>query len=243
MIPVPAIDLKGGKVVRLLQGKFDSEKIYDEKPEAVAKAFEAGGAQRIHVVDLDGALKGEPKNLSAVEQILKAVRVPVEVGGGIRDLKQASQILGMGARWVVFGTKACLDAGFLAEAVAELDERAIIGIDAKDGFVAVDGWTRVLSEKAVHLAKKVRAVGGRTIIYTDISRDGALRGPNLEHVEALAGAVSLDIIASGGVSSVEDLRALRALEKTNLIGVIVGKALYEKKFTIQEAVRACSPNG
>ena len=240
MFPIPAIDLKDGRVVRLLQGRFDAEKVYAEEAQAVAKRFEAEGATRIHVVDLDGALRGEPKNTTLVESILKSVKVPVEVGGGIRDLKQAARYLGMGASYVIFGTKACLDSGFLKEAIAAFGERVIIGIDAKEGNVAVEGWTKILDKKAVALAKEVEKAGGSAVIYTDISKDGAMAGPNLEHLEVLADAVKMKVIASGGVGSLEDIRAIRALAKPNISGVIIGKAIYEKKFTVKEAVKACS---
>ena len=240
LVPIPAIDLKEGKVVRLLQGRFEAEKIYDDDPAEVARCFESQGARRLHLVDLDGALHGEPKNLQAVERVLEAVKIPVEVGGGVRDLRQAAHYLQRGASWVIFGTKACLDGGFLREAVAELGKQVIVGIDAKDGFVATDGWTKVHAKKAVTLVKEVEAAGCRTVIYTDISKDGALAGPNIEHLEALASSVSIDVIASGGVSSLKDLAAIGALDKGNITGVIIGKALYEKKFTMQEAVRACS---
>lgn len=240
MIPIPSIDLKGGRVVRLLQGRFDTEIVYDEAPKTVAKRFEDEGAERLHVVDLDGALGGEPKNLPGIEAILGAVRMPVEVGGGLRSLEQAQRYLGLGASWVIFGTKACLDPGFLKEAVAEFGERVIVGLDAVDGYVATDGWTKVLEKKAVTLAKEVQQAGGRTVIYTDISRDGALSGPNLEHLEALAAAVQIRVIASGGVSSAADLKSIKDLGRENIAGVIIGKALYEKRLTLKEAIAACS---
>jgi len=243
VIPIPAIDLKGGRVVRLLRGRFDAEKVYGDKPEEVARAFEQEGAPRIHVVDLDGALHGEPRNHQAVERILNSVTVPVEVGGGIRSLDQAAHYFGMGASWVIFGTKACLDIGFLEEAIAEFGKRVIVGIDAKDGCVATDGWTKVHEIKAVSLAKTVESAGGTAVIYTDIAKDGALTGPNLEHLEALANAVTLDVIASGGVSSLADLKAIRALDKTNISGVIIGKAIYEKKFSVRQAVETCLQKG
>ncbi len=240
MLAIPAIDLKDGKVVRLLQGNFNEEKVYTEQPEKIARTFESQGAERLHIVDLDGALSGEPKNLFAIESILGSVRMPVEVGGGIRDLKQAARYFGMGARWVILGTKACLDPGFLKEAIAEFGSSVIVGIDAKDGFVATDGWTRVTGRKAVSLAKEVEDVGGSTVIYTDISTDGMLSGPNLEHIEALASSVRIQVIASGGVGSLKDLKELKALGKDNLAGVIIGKALYEKKFSLKDAVKTCS---
>lgn len=239
MIPIPAIDLKGGQVVRLLQGNFKEEKVYPEAPDEVAKRFENEGASRIHVVDLDGALKGEPKNIGSVEKILKAVRTPLEVGGGIRDLKTAHRYLDSGVRWVIFGTKACLDKGFLKEAVAELKEKAIVGIDALDGFVATDGWTKVTKMKAVQLAQETERLGGKTVIYTDISKDGALKGPNIPPIKSLCESVSLEVIASGGVSSLEDILKIADLKLKNLMGVIIGKALYENKLSLKDALRTC----
>lgn len=226
-----------------MHGDFKAEKIYDEDAAVVAGRFETEGASRIHVVDLDGALKGEPKNLKSVEAILRTVRTPIEVGGGIRSLDTAKRYLGMGVRWVIFGTKACLDQGFLREAVAEFRDRAIIGIDALDGHIATDGWTKVTPIKAVDLALQVQAAGGSTVIYTDISKDGALKGPNVQEIDRLSGAVTLDVIASGGIGSLADLKALLALKRKNLSGVIIGKALYEKKFSVGDAVTTCLQKG
>jgi len=240
VILYPAIDLKGGNVVRLLQGNFKEEKIYDQDPESVAKAFEAEGASRLHVVDLDGALKGRPANLSHVQKIVQTVRIPVEVGGGIRDLKIAGRYFEMGVRWVILGTKACLDRGFLKEALDEYREKILVGIDARDGQVATDGWTKLLPLKAEVLAKEAAALGARTVIYTDISKDGVLEGPNVSEIKRLSESIPVDWIASGGVSSLKDLEALKKLGRKNITGVIIGKALYERKFSLKEAVKACS---
>ncbi|MBI2095196.1 MAG: 1-(5-phosphoribosyl)-5-[(5-phosphoribosylamino)methylideneamino]imidazole-4-carboxamide isomerase [Candidatus Omnitrophica bacterium] len=239
MIPIPAIDLRGGKVVRLSRGDFREETVYPERPERVAARFEAEGASRIHVVDLDGALGGKPRNLGAVEALLGKIKIPVEVGGGIRDLKTAADYFERGARWVILGTRACLDGGFLKEAVSEYREKIIVGIDALGGRVATDGWTKVTKIPAAELAKKTEALGGRTVIYTDISKDGLLGGPNLKAVKALAEAVAIDVIASGGVGSIGDVRDLVALKQANLLGVIIGKALYEKKLNLADAVKTC----
>lgn len=240
MIAIPAIDLKDGRVVRLLHGDFKEEKVYEVRPEDVARGYESEGARRVHVVDLDGALKGKPANIDLVEKVVRTVKIPVEVGGGIRDLKAAERYFEMGVKWVILGTKACLDRGFMTEAVREFGERIIIGIDAKDGMVATDGWTKVTGTKAADLAKDFQSQGGRALIYTDISKDGALKGPNLKEVAAMADAVSIDVIASGGVGSLDDLTALNKLGKKNISGVIIGKALYEKKFSVNQAVRTCS---
>lgn len=237
MIPIPAIDLRGGQVVRLLQGDYRKETVYSDKPGTIAREFENDGAERIHVVDLDGALKGAPANFASVEEILKTVRVPVEIGGGIRDLKYVARYLDMGVRWVILGTKACLDEGFMREAIREYSDRVIIGIDAKDGWVATDGWTRVTQQEAAAMARSVQSLGGKSVIYTDISKDGALAGPNLDAIRKLAGELTIDVIASGGIGSLKDLEALNRLNLRNVSGVIIGKALYEKKFTVKEAIR------
>lgn len=240
MIPIPAIDLKGGKVVRLLQGKFKEEKVYFDKAETVAKKFEEAGASRIHVVDLDGALFGTPKNIGSVEKILGTVKTPVEVGGGIRDLKTVVRYLDCGARWVILGTKACLDKGFMKEALAEFKEKIIVGIDALGGLVATDGWTKVTKIKAVDLAKDVEAAGGKAVIYTDISKDGMLQGPSLKELKAFSESVALDVIASGGVGALQDLSDILDLNQKNIKGVIIGKALYENKFELRDALQLCS---
>jgi phosphoribosylformimino-5-aminoimidazole carboxamide ribotide isomerase len=243
MIPIPAIDLKGGKVVRLLQGEFSEEKVYFQDTGEVAQRFEKEGAARIHVVDLDGALEGIPKNLDCVRKILESVRVPLEVGGGVRELKTAKAYLQLGARWVILGTKACLDEGFVREALAEFGEKVIIGIDALEGYVATDAWTKVTKTRALDLAKKIEEAGAHTVIYTDITKDGMMRGPSIGQIAELANAVKLDVIASGGIGSLTDISRILDLKQKNITGVIIGKALYENKFSLKEAVRLCSPNG
>ncbi len=242
MIPIPAIDLKDGKVVRLLHGNFKEEKVYTVRPEDVARGYEASGAQRIHVVDLDGALKGVPANLDLIEKIIRSVQIPVEVGGGIRDLKTAGRFFEMGVRWAILGTKACLDRGFMTEAAQEYKDKVIVGMDALGGMIATDGWTKVTRIKATDLAKDFEKAGGRTIIYTDIAKDGALKGPNLKEVAVMCDEVKIDIIASGGVGSLDDLKNLSKLGKNNLKGVIIGKALYENAFSLTDAVKLCLQN-
>ncbi|MCG3176111.1 MAG: 1-(5-phosphoribosyl)-5-[(5-phosphoribosylamino)methylideneamino] imidazole-4-carboxamide isomerase [Candidatus Omnitrophica bacterium] len=242
MIPIPAIDLRGGKAVRLFKGDFDRETVYADAPADVAAVFEEQGARRLHVVDLDGARDGAQANMDAVRAILRRVKVPVELGGGLRDLGSAHRALEAGVRWVIFGTQACLDPGFLKEALREFGERAIIGIDAVRGQVATDGWRKVTELRARGLAESVSSLGGRTIIYTDIDRDGALTGPNLKELGTMLDLGGIGVIASGGVSSLDDLRALEALRKPNLLGAIIGKALYEKKFSVADAVRTCLPS-
>ncbi len=243
MIPIPAIDLKGGKVVRLFQGNFKEEKIYPEKAEVLAKRFAEEGARRIHVVDLDGALGGAPKNTAVIESLAAKKTAPIQVGGGIRTLETAETYLSMGVSWVILGTKACLDKGFLSEAVKEFGEKIIVGLDALDGTLATDGWTKSTKIKAVEYAKEVERCGVRTIIYTDISKDGALKGPNLKEIKAMSLAIGIDLIASGGISCLEDLKAILDLKQENICGVVIGKALYENRFSFKEAVKACLPSG
>ncbi len=243
MIPIPAIDLKGGNVVRLLQGDFKEQKIYAHSAAEVARQFELDGARRIHVVDLDGALEGKPANRASIEKIIRDIKVPLEVGGGIRSLDQVRDYIEMGVRWVILGTKACLDRGFLKEAIAEFSDRIIVGIDARGGKVAVDAWTKLMPDDATSLALDVQKFGGKTIIYTDISKDGAMAGPNLKEVSQMADAVTIDVIASGGVSKLDDLSKLLALNKKNISGVIIGKAIYEKKINLKDALDLCLQKG
>ncbi len=229
-------------MVRLLQGNFKEEKVYQVKAREVARGYQDAGAERIHVVDLDGALKGVPRNLGMIEDILKAVSIPLEVGGGIRDLKTVHRYLEMGVRWAILGTKACLDRGFMSEAAQEFKDRIIVGMDALGGLIATDGWTQVTKIKAIDLAKDFESSGGQTIIYTDIDKDGALKGPNLKEIASMCDAVRLGVIASGGVGSLKDLTALTKLGKSNLKGVVIGKALYEKNFSLEDAVKTCLQN-
>ena len=243
MIPIPAIDLKGGKVVRLLQGNFQEEKVYSQRAEEVAKRFEEEGAERIHVVDLDGALSGKPANRELIEKMLGKIRVPAQVGGGIRTLETAVAYFEMGARWAILGTKACLDPGFAKEAVKEFGGRIIFGIDAKDGFVATDGWTKITRIKAVDFAAQIQKFGAKTIIYTDIAKDGGLGGPNLNELKTMSKAVWMDVIASGGVGRLQDLTGIVGLGQPNIKGAVIGKALYEGKFSLREAVKLCSQKG
>ncbi len=239
MIAIPAIDLKDGKVVRLLHGDFNAEKVYFKDASEVAARFEADGAARIHIVDLDGALNGVPKNASMLEGVLRRVKTPVEIGGGIRDLKTVERYLGLGASWVILGTKACLDRGFLEEALHAFGQKVIVGIDARDGRVATDGWTKLTEIPALKLARQVEDSGCKTVIYTDIGTDGALKGPNLKETEAICRESKMDIIASGGVGGLKDLEALKSIKAKNLKGVIIGKALYEQRFTLKEAITTC----
>jgi phosphoribosylformimino-5-aminoimidazole carboxamide ribotide isomerase len=231
----PAIDLKGGRAVRLLQGRADQETVYAERPADVADVFRAAGSRWVHVVDLDGAFSGEPRNLAHVEAIV-ALGLQVQLGGGLRDRAAVERALALGVARVVIGTRAAESEPFIAELVQAFGERIAVGIDAKDGKVAVKGWVDTTGTGALDLARRMDHLGVRTIIYTDIGTDGMLTGPNLPAQEAMAAAVQAQVIASGGVSRREDVVALAEIEKRrpNLGGVIVGKALYEKRVDLKD---------
>lgn len=233
---IPAIDILGGKCVRLLQGDYARETVYGEDPVAMALRWESEGATRLHVVDLDGARQGHPTILGILERICSAVRLPVQVGGGIRTLASARQVLDAGAARVIIGTSAALDAALAREIFGQLDEQAVLGLDARDGMVAIHGWQQTTGETAIDLARRMKAAGARRVIYTDIRRDGMLQGVNADACAHLAAETGLPVIASGGVSSVEDIRRLRALP--GIEGAIIGKALYTGALTLREALHA-----
>lgn len=237
MIIYPAIDLKGGRCVRLQQGRADDVTIYEEDPGRVAHRFAEAGAEWIHVVDLDGAFTGEPQNWLGVERILHA-GVNVQLGGGIRDEKTVERILDAGVSRVVIGTRASEDEGFIRRIVALHGDRIAVGIDAKDGMVAVRGWVESTDQTATDLAVRMVDAGVKTIIYTDIATDGMLTGPNFESLEAILQAAQATVLASGGVSEIEDIAKLVELSRQypHLAGVIVGKAIYEQRIDISQAV-------
>ena len=236
MLIIPAIDLRGGKVVRLFQGKFNREKVYSSDPVKVAKHWARQGAQFLHIVDLDGALNGTPKNLKAVKEISAKVGVPFEFGGGVRSNAMVSKLLELGAQRVVLGTRAASDAAFLKRARKKFGEKIIVSIDAEEGKVLTQGWKLGSPKLALHFALEIKKVGFKQLIYTDISRDGTLSGPNIKGIRELLVETGLKVIASGGVSGLEDLVKLKKLEKKGVIAVIVGKALYEGRFTLAEAL-------
>jgi phosphoribosylformimino-5-aminoimidazole carboxamide ribotide isomerase len=221
---VPAVDLKAGRCVRLVQGRADAETVFSDDPVAMARRWEASRARRLHVVDLDGAFAGRPAQTELVRALIAAVRIPVQVGGGLRELAHVEAVLGAGARWAIVGTRAALDPAFLGRVCERFGEQVIVGIDAADGRVAVDGWTRVLELDAIALARDAAAAGAGGIVYTDIGRDGTQSGPNLWSTEAVARAAGIPVFASGGVGSLDDIRQLATVP--DLAGVIVGRALY-----------------
>jgi phosphoribosylformimino-5-aminoimidazole carboxamide ribotide isomerase len=233
MFVVPAIDLKDGKCVRLKQGRADEVTIYSEDPVSVAKRWEAEGATSIHVVDLDGAFSGNQANLQLVAKIASTVKCKVQLGGGIRSREAVERALGSGVFRVVLGTKAVQEP-FLDRMLADFGDSIIVGIDAKDGKVAIQGWTQKSTADAFEFARKVSSMGATRVVFTDVQTDGMLSGPPLASVGRICISVSGFVIASGGVGSVEDVKALKGLRHANLEGVIVGKALYENKFSLKD---------
>ena len=221
---IPAIDLRGGRCVRLRQGRAEEETVFSEDPVATARDWQAQGALRLHVVDLDGAFAGRPAQTPLIRAVIDALDIPVSVGGGLRDLDAVTAVLDAGARWAVVGTRAALDPGFLGEVCAAHEDRIIVAVDAVDGRVAVDGWKRVLDLPATALARDAAAAGAAAILYTDVARDGTQVGPNVWTTEAVARASGIAVLASGGVGALDDIRQLAALEGVE--GVIVGRALY-----------------
>ena len=238
MLILPAIDLRGGNCVRLVKGDFKQETIYSEHPEEIALRWEEGGAEFLHVVDLDGALAGEPQNMDAIKRILQAVTIPIEVGGGIRSMESIDRLLSIGVSRVILGSVAVHKEELVQEACSAYGNRIVVGIDAKKGIVATDGWEKSGGISAVELAKKLGAFGLETIIYTDISRDGTLSGVNVTETARLARASGIKVIASGGVKSISDIEELKKRECDGIIGVIVGKSIYEGTLTLTEAIAA-----
>jgi phosphoribosylformimino-5-aminoimidazole carboxamide ribotide isomerase len=236
MIVIPAIDLKDGKCVRLEQGLMDKDTVFNDNPAAQARAWQEQGAELLHIVDLDGAFAGEPKNRGAIEAILNAISIPAQLGGGIRDIATIEAYLSMGLSRVIIGTAAQRNPELVREACNRFPGRIVVGIDAKNGMVAVQGWAELTGITAVELARKFEGFGVSAIIYTDISRDGMLQGPNLEATKALAEAVSIPVIASGGVSSLKDIENLMAIESSGVTGVITGKAVYTGAISLSEAI-------
>ncbi len=237
MIVIPAIDLRDGRCVRLVQGEISSEIIYSDEPVEVAKMWEDIGAPRLHLVDLDGAFAGKPKNLGIVKEILGAVKIPVQMGGGIRSLDAVEKILNLGVDRVILGTAAILSPELVAKCVQEFGEHVAVGIDSRDGMVAIEGWESTVEMTVFQLAEEIAALGVKRVIFTDTRRDGTLRGPNLEATKKLAECTGLKVIASGGVSSLEDLQQLKGLEMSGVEGIIMGKALYSGAVHLKDALQ------
>ena len=237
MIIIPAIDLKGGQCVRLSQGDMDRATVYSENPAEMAKTWQGMGAKRIHVVDLDGAVSGQPKNKDAIVAIVSAVSVPVQLGGGIRDIETIKEYFSCGIDRVILGTAAIKDPLFLEESCRAWPGRIIVGIDATDGMVCVQGWTEKTAMSVVDLVKKIEHLPLAAIVFTDIKRDGMLTGPNIESTAQLARSTHIPVIASGGVSRIEVIEALLTVEQSGVSGVIIGRALYTGNIDLQECIR------
>jgi len=236
MLIIPAIDLQEGCVVRLTEGAYN-KKIYSRDPAKTAKHWQRQGAQFLHVVDLDGAFSGKPKNLAGLKAIIKAVDLPVEFGGGVRDIDTIGTLLTWGVNRVVLGTKAAQDNAFLKKACARFKEGVIVSIDAKAGQVMTKGWKAASGRSVFEFIESLRAMGQQEIIFTDVTRDGTLRGPGILEIKKIISQTKIKVIASGGVSCLEDIRKLSLLKNKGLSGIIIGKALYEGRFTLAQALR------
>jgi phosphoribosylformimino-5-aminoimidazole carboxamide ribotide isomerase len=236
VIVIPAIDLKDGRCVRLAQGDFRRVTVYSEDPVEIAAQWRSQGAQRIHVVDLDGSLAGSPRNMAVILEMVKAVAIPIEVGGGIRDIKTVEFYIQNGVQWVILGTAALKNQTFVKEACRHFEGRMIVGIDARNGLVAVQGWTEKTSEPAADIARRYEDYGLAAIVYTDIQRDGMETGVNLEATRTLAEAVNIPVIASGGVAGIRDIEQVLFLEPMGVMGLIVGKALYTGGLSLKTAI-------
>lgn len=238
MLVIPAIDLKDGQCVRLRQGLMDQSTVFSDDPVATARQWAEQGARRLHLVDLNGAFEGEPINAGAVEAITAALpELPVQIGGGIRSLETIERYLSAGVSAVIIGTKAVKDPGFVHEACNGFPGKIIVGIDAREGLVATDGWAEVSTVKAVDLARSFEAVGVSAIIYTDIARDGMMQGVNVDATLNMARASSIPVIASGGITHIDDIRGLAQYTGQGIIGAITGRAIYEGSLDLREAQR------
>ena len=240
MLIIPAIDLKDGLCVRLKQGDMDETTVFSDEPATMASQWIQEGARRLHVVDLNGAFAGEPVNNSVVRDITSnSPGLPVQIGGGIRDMQTIERYLEVGVSWVIIGTQAVKDPEFVTEACKAFPDKIIVGLDAKNGFVATEGWAEVSNIKAVELAKRFEQDGVTSIIYTDIARDGMMQGVNVEETITMARASSIPIIASGGITNMDDIRALQQVEDEGIMGAITGRAVYEGTLDLETAQNYC----
>ncbi|MCR4435198.1 MAG: 1-(5-phosphoribosyl)-5-[(5-phosphoribosylamino)methylideneamino]imidazole-4-carboxamide isomerase [Clostridiales bacterium] len=229
----PAIDVQNGKCVRLVQGNFNNVTVYSDDPVDMALQWERLGAEYLHVVDLDGARTGQPQNIAVISEMAVNLGIPLQVGGGIRTIEMIEIILCKGIQRIILGTSAVKDPNLVKNAVKTFENNIVIGIDARDGMVAIEGWAKTSEFTAVGFAKKMEELGAKTIIYTDISKDGTLSGPNLKAMEEMVNSVKIEVIASGGVSTLQDIKNLREI---GMHGVIIGKALYTGDIDLREAI-------
>lgn len=236
MILIPAIDLKQGQCVRLRQGRMEDSTVFSDDPVSMAGKWVAQGARRLHIVDLDGAFEGEPVNADIIESITSAYPdLPIQIGGGIRTVETVEAYLEAGVRYVIIGTQAVRKPEFVTELCAEFPDQVIVGIDAKNGMVAVQGWAESSDHSAEHLAQRFEDQGVSAIVYTDISRDGMMQGVNVEATRNLAESISIPVIASGGVTNIDDIKQLSSVSDSGIEGVIIGRALYERTIDLKEA--------
>ncbi len=235
MLLIPAIDLKDGQCVRLRQGKMEDSTVFSDDPVAMAGRWVEAGTKRLHIVDLDGAFAGKPKNAGVINEIASAYpEIDIQVGGGIRDDDTIAAYLDAGVRYVIIGTKAVNDPHFISEVCAEFTNHIIVGLDAKDGKVAVDGWSKLSKHDVIDMAQRFENDGVAAIVYTDISRDGMMQGVNVEATVKLAQAVNIPVIASGGITNMDDIKALSAVEDEGIMGAITGRAIYDGTIDLKE---------
>jgi phosphoribosylformimino-5-aminoimidazole carboxamide ribotide isomerase len=236
MLIIPAVDIKKGRCVRLLQGREDSETVFSDDPSAMAARWEGEGAELVHVIDLDGAFSKGPQNVEAVKRILDRVDIPIQLGGGIRSMETISTYLDLGVGRVILGTEAIRNPSLVEQACKAFPNRIMVGIDARKGMVAIEGWTQTTEQKAVEMAKGIEGLGLAGIIFTDINKDGMQTGPNIEETKRMAESVSTPIIASGGVGDINDIKALARLEPLGVVGIITGRALYDGRLDLKQAL-------
>jgi phosphoribosylformimino-5-aminoimidazole carboxamide ribotide isomerase len=236
MLIIPAVDIKGGRCVRLLQGRDGSETIFSDDPSAMAARWEAEGAELLHVIDLDGAFRKTPQNVEAIKGIVDRIRIPVQLGGGIRSMETISMFLAMGVSRVILGTEAIRNPGLVEQACHAFPGKIMVGIDARNGMVAIEGWTETTKQRAIDVARNFDRHRLAGIIFTDIHKDGMQTGPNIEETKRLAEAVSTPVIASGGVADINHIKAVAGLEPHGVIGVITGRALYAGTLELKEAL-------
>ena len=236
---IPAIDIKDGNVVRLTRGDYEQIKVYSHDPANIARRWYSQGAGILHVVDLDGAFSGEPKNMDSVAAVIRSVSIPIQLGGGLRSLDAISWAFNVGVSKVILGTRVVEDLDFITTAIRRYGEKIIISVDSKNGFVMLRGWTKTSGINAIDMARRMENLGASAIIYTDIAVDGTLSGPNFTRLDNFLGNIDIPVIVAGGMASVDDIRKLCALNRKNLTGIIVGKALYEGTINLREAINIC----
>ncbi len=236
MLIIPAVDIKNGKCVRLYQGRMNTETVFSDDPSAMAQKWVDEGAEIVHVVDLDGAVEKSPRNLDSIKKIIRRINARVQVGGGIRNETTVRMFFELGVERVVVGTEAIRNPNFVKDACKAFPGRIVVGIDARDGMVAIEGWTKTTRIKALDLAKQFEDCGVAAINFTDIHRDGMKTGPNINETRRLAEAISIPVVASGGVSTIKDIQNLMALEAVGVVGIITGRALYSGSLNLKEAI-------